>query len=135
MSFLPVEDSQWLRDFKTGILLEKSIVRKLIQWGFTDAAFEIHRTIEERFDTALESFASLSSTSVFRLPDNDRIQIKEILRDHYLQTREFPRRRNRKELLQRGLLTGFEELSTELIQLYEQRLQLRARAMASKRAA
>jgi hypothetical protein len=134
MSFLPVEDSQWLRDFKTGILLEKSIVRKLIQWGFTDAAFEIHRTIEERFDTALESFASLSSTSVFRLPDNDRIQIKEILRDHYLQTREFPRRRNRKELLQRGLLTGFEELSTELIQLYEQRLQLRA-AMASKRAA
>jgi replicative DNA helicase len=134
MSFLPVEDSQWLRDFKTGILLEKSIVRKLIQWGFTDAAFEIHRTIEERFDTALESFANLSSTSVFRLPDNDRIQIKEILRDHYLQTREFPRRRNRKELLQRGLLTGFEELSTELIQLYEQRLQLRA-AMASKRAA
>jgi hypothetical protein len=135
MSFLPVEDAQWLEDFKAGILLEKSVVRKLIQWGFTDAAFEIHRTIEERLDAALESSAKASSPSVFRLPDNDRIQIKEILRERYLQTREFPRRRRRKELLQRGLLTGFEELSTELIELYEQHLQLRARGLASKRAA
>ena len=135
MTFLPVEDSQWLEDFKTRILLEKSIVRKLIQWGFTDSAFEIHRTIEERFATALESYGNPSTPSVFRLPDNDRIQVKEILREHYLQTREFPRRRNRKELLQRGLLTGFEELSSELIRLYEQQLQLRVRALASERAA
>src|SRR5262249_39073377 len=101
MTFLPVEDSQWLEDFKTGIVLEKSIVRKLIQWGFTDSAFEIHRTIEERFGTALESYGNPGTPPVLRLLDSDRIQIKEILREHYLQTREFPRRRNRKELLQR----------------------------------
>src|SRR5262245_4245008 len=131
MNFLPVEDSQWLEDFKARILLERSIVRKLIQWGFTDSAFEIHRAIEERFSVALESFAHLNVPSVFRLPLDDRIQVKEILRERYLQIREFPRQRSCKELLQRGLLTGFEQLSSELIQLYEAQFQRRAQGLAS----
>ena len=135
MSFLPVEDPHWLEGFKARILLERSVVRKLIQWGFTDSAFEIHRTIEGRFNAALESFADRRAPAVLHLPHNDRVQIKEILRDRYLETREFPRRRSCRELLQRGLLTGFEELSAELIQLYEEQFQDRAQSLASERAA
>jgi hypothetical protein len=135
MSFLPVEDSRWLEDFKARILLERSIIQKLIQWEFTDSAFEIHRVIEERFSAALESFADRSTQAVFHLPHSDRAQIKEMLRERHLQTREFPRRRSRRELLQRGLLTGFEELSAELIQLYEEQLQRRAQSLASEKAA
>jgi hypothetical protein len=119
---------------KPEFFLERSIIRKLIQWGFTDSAFEIHRTIEERFNAALESPADLA-VPTFRLPHHDRVQIREVLRERYLKTREFPRRRGCSELLQRGLLTGFEELSAELIQLYEEQFQQRAQNLASERAA
>lgn len=135
MSLLPVEDPHWLDNFKARIFLERSIIRKLIQWGFTDSAFEIHRTIEERFNAALESPADPGVPAAFRLPHHDRVQIREVLRERYLKTREFPRRRGCSELLQRGLLTGFEELSAELIQLYEEQFQQRARNLASERAA
>ena len=135
MSLLPVEDPHWLDNFKARIFLERSIIRKLIQWGFTDSAFEIHRTIEERFNAALESSPDPGIPATFHLPHHDRVQIGEVLRERYLKTREFPRRRRCSELLQRGLLTGFEELSAELIQLYEEQFQQRARNLASERAA
>jgi hypothetical protein len=132
MSHLPVEDPEWRDDFKNRISLERSIIRMLIQWGFTDSAFEIYRTIEERFNDALE----IPECAVaFRLSQGDRVQIGEALRERYLRTRQFPRRRSCKELLQRGLLTGFEELSAELIRLFEQRLQRKTRNLAADEAA
>jgi len=135
MSLLPVEDPRWLDNFRARIFLERSILRKLIQWGFTDSAFQIHRTIEQIFNVALESPADQGVPAAFRLPHHDRVKIREVLRERYLKTREFPRRRGCSELLQRGLLTGFEELSAELIQLFEEQLQQRARNLASERAA
>jgi hypothetical protein len=135
MSLLPVEDPDWRDDFKARIFLERSIIRKLIQWGFSDSAFEIYRTIEERFNDALNFPEDQSAAAAFRLPQNDRVQIGEALRERYLKTRQFPRRRGCKELLQRGLFTGFEELSAELIQLFEQRLQHKTRNLAANKAA
>jgi len=135
MSLLPAEDPLWLDDFKARISLERSTIRKLIQWGFTESAFEIHRTIAEKFSDALECPTGRAAPAVFHLPPGDRAHIREVLREHYLQTREFPRRRGCKELLQRGLLTGFEELSAELIHLFEQQFQDRNRNLAAERAA
>jgi hypothetical protein len=123
MALLPVEAPGWLDHFKAQIVLESSIIRKLIQWGFTESAFDIYKKIEERFNDALESQTYRRSSLDFYLPEEDKIRIREVLRQYYVKTREIPRRRGCRELLQNGLLTGFEELSGHLVQLYEQHLQ------------
>ena len=38
---------QWLLQFRKNIQQEKTILQTLIQWGFANAAFEIHRKIKE----------------------------------------------------------------------------------------
>src|SRR5256885_2271447 len=102
MDLLPIEDSRWLDYFKAKIVLESSIIRKLIQWGFTESAFDIYKKIEDRFDEALEVQTYRRSAASFRLPEADKMQIREILKEHYLKTREIPRRRDCRELLHNG---------------------------------
>ena len=135
MNLLPVEDPQWLEDFKARISLERAIIRKLIHWGFTDSAFEIHRKIEERFSIWVESLANRRVREQFHLPHHDGVQIREILKQHYLRIRGLPQREGSRELLQRGLLTGFEELSHELIQLHEEHFRSRSQTLAGEKAA
>jgi len=123
MNALPIEDVCWRDAFKARLLVERSIIARLIQCGFSHSAFEIYRNIEERFRLAQESSTSRWQESgvSFQLTDDDRIQIRNVLRDQYLKIRDWPRKRGCQELLQRGLLTGFEELGTELINLYQRR--------------
>jgi hypothetical protein len=122
MDLLPVEALGWLDHFKARISLESSIVRMLMQWGFNEYAFDIYKKIGEQFNNALESHSYKDSSRCFRLPEKGKAQIREMLRDHYVKTRDIPRRRGCQELLHNGLLTGFEELSTKLVQLYEEYL-------------
>jgi hypothetical protein len=137
MNALPIEDVCWRDDFKARLLLERSIIARLIQCGFSHSAFEIYRNIEERFKLAQESSTGhwQESELGFQLTDDDRIQIRAALRDHCLKFRDWPRRRGCQELLQRGLLTGFEELSGELINLYQRRFQRSTRNLADEEAA
>jgi hypothetical protein len=122
MDLLPVEALGWLDHFKARISLESSTVRMLMQWGFNEYAFDIYKKIEEQFNNALESHSYKDSSRCFRLPEKGKSQIREMLREHYVKTRDIPRRRGCQELLHNGLLTGFEELSTKLVQLYEEYL-------------
>jgi hypothetical protein len=135
MDLLPIEDSRWLDYFKAKIVLESSIIRKLIQWGFTESAFDIYKKIEDRFDEALEVQTYRRSAASFRLPEADKMQIREILKERYLKTREIPRRRDCRELLHNGLLTGFEELGDQLVQLYEAHFESHAQILAGERVA
>ena len=135
MSLLPIEESGWLDHFKAKIVLETLIIRRLIQWGFTESAFDIYKKIAERFDEALEVQTYRRSSVCFRLPEADKRQIREILKEHYLKTREIPRRLEYRELLHNGLLTGFEELGAQLVQLYEVHFQCHARIQANERVA
>ena len=134
MDVLPVEAPGWLDHFKAQIILERSIIGRLIQWGFTESAFDICKKIEERFNEGLQAHAYRKSFC-FRLPEADKMQIREILRDHYLKTREIPRRQDCRELLHNGLLTGFEELGDQLVQLYEAHFECHAQILASERVA
>jgi hypothetical protein len=135
MDLLPVEALGWLDHFKARISLESSMVRMLIQWGFNEYAFDIYKKVGEQFNNALESHPCKDSSRYFRLPEKDKTQIREILREHYVKTRDIPRRRGCQELLHNGLLTGFEELSTELVQLYEEYLQRLAQIASGEKAA
>jgi hypothetical protein len=134
VSVLPIEGFCWRDNFKARVGLEGAIVRLLIRWGLTEHAFDIYRKIEKQFNEALESFA-WKSDSRFRLPKADRIQIQEILREHYLKTRDLPCRRAFKEKLHNGFLTGFEELSDLLVGLYEEYVHQFSRAPSREEAA
>jgi hypothetical protein len=131
MELLPIEDASWLGCFKARIRLENEIICRLIQWGFTESAFDIYKKIEERFNEALELQPYPQSVS-FRLPEEQKTQIREVLRAQYLKTREFPRRRSCQQLLH---LTGFEPLSSQLVQLYERHLRCAAQIPANEKSA
>jgi hypothetical protein len=135
MDLLPVEALGWLDHFKARISLESSMVRMLIQWGFNEYAFDIYKKVEEQFNSALESRPYKDSSRCFRLPEKGKAQIREILREHYVKTRDLPRRRGCQELLHNGLLTRFEELSTGLVQLYEEYLQRLGQIPSGEKAA
>jgi replicative DNA helicase len=134
MTALPIEDPVWRDHFRARVLAERSVFRKLIQWGFTDSASDIYRMIEEKFNDAAEIRAECPEVR-FRLTREDRIQLGDLLRERYLKIRDLPRRRASGELLQRGLLTRFQELSAELLQLYAQQFQQRAQKLTVEEAA
>ncbi len=134
MNLLPIEDAAWREDFRRRVLAERSVFEKLIQWGFTNSASEIYRLIEEKFNDATE-MTQQGPDMWLRLTKEDTIQLADCLRECYLKIRELPRRRGSVELLQRALLTGFQELSTELLQLYAQQFQHPVRNLAAKEAA
>jgi hypothetical protein len=123
-----------LDDFKARVGLESAMVRLLIRWGLTEHAFDILGKIEKRFNEALE-LSAWKNRSCFRLPEGDRLQIREILREHYLKTRDLPCRRAFKEKLHNGFLTGFEELSDLLVGLYEEYLHQLSRVPSRQEAA
>ena len=135
MNHLPLESPDWREDFKSRISLEHAVLKTLIEWGFTESAFDVYRMMEERFNDALESQAQHRGSNFFRLPEKDKAWVGEILREYYLRTREIPRRRSCQERLHNALLAGFEELTGELVLVYERYLRRRVKVAASEQAA
>jgi hypothetical protein len=115
---LPVESKRWRERFKQRIQMESAILRALIRWGMAESAADVCRSLEEHFGDALESYDAKLVQSV-RPSGQDRAIVRELLRKAYLRTREIPRRGITQERLHDGLLTGFEELSLEIVQCYE----------------
>ena len=67
---------QWLLQFRKNIQQEKTILQTLIQWGFANAAFEIHRKIKgEMKELLLQRITSrknrVAATDEFVLKDRD----------------------------------------------------------------
>ena len=119
---LPVESPAWREEFREKVALERAVLKTLIQWGLTESAFDIQKTFEGWFQHALESHCPGKGPRVFRLPEAEKARLGEMLRNAYLRTREFPRRHSCQELLHGALLTGFAELTGQLVRLYEQHL-------------
>ncbi len=126
MNSIPAEDLLWLNRFRARLALEKSCVGLLIQWGLTECAFDIYRTIEDRAVLAeenpkAEGHESLATFSA-AISDDDKAAIRNAIRVHYTKTRDLPRNVNSRHKLQNGLLTGYETLIDQLAQFYEKYL-------------
>ena len=135
MNPLPIESSDWLADFKNQIALESSIFRILIQWGLTESVSDIHRMLEERLSQALSALVRVGGPPAVQLSREQKRQVAGALRDTYLKTRDIPRRGNCQEKLHNALLTGFEELTHELLQCYEEHLAHKTQSKARQEAA
>ena len=116
---LPIESKLWRESLKQRIQMETAILRALIRWGMAESATDVCRSLEEHFGDALEAQVDVSPVLPVRLSGHDRAFVRELLRETYLRTREIPRRGLTQERLHEGLLTGFEELSVEIVQCYE----------------
>lgn len=132
---LPIESPAWRDEFREKVALERTVLKTLIQWGLTESAFDIQKAFELRFQQTMESETSGKSPNAFRLPEEEKARFGEMLRDAYLQTREFPRRRSCQELLHSALLTGFAELTGQLVRLYEQHLKRQLTSSVKEQAA
>ena len=99
--------------------METAILRALIRWGMAESAADVCRSLEEHFGDALEAEVDASRVQPGRSSVHDRTFVRELLRAAYLRTREIPRRGVTQERLHDGLLTGFEELSLEIVQCYD----------------
>jgi hypothetical protein len=118
-NLLPIESTRWREHLKQRIQMETAILRALIRWGMAESATEVCRSLEEHFGLVLEAHVDTSLVQPVRPSGQDRTFVRELLREAYLRTREIPRRRATQERLHDGLLTGFEELSHEIVQCYE----------------
>jgi hypothetical protein len=116
---LPIESKLWRENLKQRIQMETAILRALIRWGLAESATDVCRSLEERFGDALETLVNVSPALPVGLSGHDRAFVRDLLRETYLRTREIPRRGLTQERLHDGLLTGFEELSIEIVQCYE----------------
>ena len=108
---------QWLVQFRKNIQQEKTILRTLIQWGFANAAFEIHKQIEA-FLMKVHGFNEKNPSSVFYRVDLLQGGICKILRSHYLKTLNLPKAEISRQLLQKAYLDGFNQQTIDLIRLY-----------------
>jgi hypothetical protein len=135
MNSLLIKSADWLVDFKQRVAVEQAIFQTLIQWGLTESASDIHRLLDERFNDALTTSASMISFQPFQLSRGDQAQIASVPRDFYLKTRSIPRHRGGQERLHNALLTGFEELLFHLLRCYQDYLARKAKRTASKQAA
>jgi hypothetical protein len=117
MNALPIESKYWREHLKQRILLETAILRTLIQWGMAESASDICRSLEEHFGDGLE--VEINTRRAVRPSGQDKVFVRDLLREAYLRTRDIPRRGVTQERLHDGLLTGFEELSLEIVQCYE----------------
>jgi len=118
-NLLPIESTRWREHLKQRIQMETAILRALIRWGMAESAAEVCRSLEEHFGLVLETHVDTSLVQPVRPSGHDRTFVRELLREAYLRTREIPRRGVMQDRLHDGLLTGFEELSLEIIQCYE----------------
>ena len=119
MNSLPIESTCWREHLKQRISLETSILRALIQWGMAESAFEVWRRLEEHFGHPFEAQLDATLKKPLQPSEHDRAFVRNLLRDVYLRTREIPRRGLTQSRLHDGLLTGFEELSLEILQCYK----------------
>ena len=134
-NLLPIESSRWREHLKQRIEMETTILRALIRWGMAESAAEVCRSLEEHFDLVLEAQVDTSLVQPVRPSTHDRTFVRELLREAYLRTREIPRRGVMQDRLHDGLLTGFEELSLEIVQCYEGFLRRYERSAQSGKAA
>ena len=118
-NLLPIESMRWREHLKQRIQMETTILRALIRWGMAESAVEVGRSLEEHFGLVLEAHVDTSLVQPVRSSGHDRTFVRELLREAYLRTREIPRRGVTQDRLHDGLLTGFEELSLEIVQCYE----------------
>lgn len=116
---LPIESMRWREHLKQRIQMETAILRALIRWGMAESAAEICRSLDAHFGFAVEARVDANLAQTVRPSAHDRTFVRELLRDAYLRTREIPRREVTQDRLHDGLLTGFEELSLEIVQCYE----------------
>ena len=65
----------------------------------------------------------------------DRAFVRDLLREAYLRTRDIPRRGLTQARLHDGLLTGFEELSFQILQCYKSFVSWSERCAQSEKAA
>ena len=132
---LPIESPEWRDEFREKVALERAVLKTLIQWGLTESAFDIQKAFELRFQQTMEAQTSRKSTGAFRLPEEEKARFGEMLREDYLRTREVPSRRSCQELLHSALLTGFAELTGQLVRLYEQHLERQLASSVKEQAA
>jgi hypothetical protein len=135
MNPLPIESSDWLTDFRYQIALEHSIFRILIQWGLTESISDIQRILDEHLDQALSAPARANGPHAVQLSQEQERQVADAVRDTYLKTRDIPRRESCQEKLHNALLTGFQELTHELLQCYEEHLAHKTQSKARQEAA
>lgn len=119
MNALPIESKRWREHLKQRIQMESTILRALIRWGMAESAADVCRSLEEHFGDVLEAHMDANPVQAVRTSGHDRTFVRELLREAYLRTREIPRRGVTQDRLHDGLLTGFEELSLEIVQCYE----------------
>ena len=115
---LPVETAEWLDRFREGVHRERRILGMLIAWGFSGAAFQIHRDIEARLKSIREAQGPSADFQIPGFSDLLGREIRRILRGHYLESLGVPRARQNRRFLQGAYLNGFEKTTSRLIQLY-----------------
>jgi hypothetical protein len=118
-NLLPIESTRWREHLKQRIQMETAILRALIRWGMAESAAEVCRSLDEHFGLVMQAHVDASLVQPVRPSAHDRTFVRELLREAYLRTREIPRRGVTQDRLHDGLLTGFEELSLEIVQCYE----------------
>jgi|GEM_PF-2014393 hypothetical protein len=118
MNTLPIESTRWREHLKKRIQMETAILGALIRWGIAESAVDVCRSLEEHFGDVLELQIEANLARPVRPSESDRTFVRGLLREAYLRTREIPRRGATQERLHDGLLTGFEELSIEIVQCY-----------------
>jgi hypothetical protein len=126
MNAIPAENQLWLKQFKARLTLEQSCIGLLIQWGLTECAFDLYRIIEERALLIQEHLKGDDFRFVEITPpvlsEGDKSMIRDAVRIHYTKTRDLPRSQYSRQLLQNGLLTGYETLIEQLMQFFEKYL-------------
>ena len=135
MNALPIESTRWRENLKQRIQMETGVLRALIRWGMAESAADVCRSLEEHFGNVLEAHIDASLVQPVRPSGQDRTFVRELLREAYLRTREIPRCGVTQERLHDGLLTGFEQLSLEIVQCYEGFLSRSERSVQSGKAA
>jgi hypothetical protein len=135
MTPLPVEKPEWLGQHRARIQLEKSCVELMIRWGLSEYSFEVYRRMEERFENLPNGPDPMPDNGGIVWDDSAKSLLRDMFRDYFQKTRDFPRKRQSRQLLQNGLLSGFEGLIGELGQCFEDYRKKTRACQAAPRAA
>ncbi len=121
MNSLPIESTRWREHLKQRIHMETAILRVLIQWGMAESASDVCRSLEEHFgDLVLDAACDTSLVrSLFDLQGTTERLFESCFERRTFEPAKFRVAGLTQERLHDGLLTGFEELSLEILQCYE----------------